>query len=203
MKNTILAIALAAITSVSFATEKEKENGTYKVNTTSSTIGWVAKKIGGQHNGKIALNTGVLTVKEGMISGGKVQINMNSITCDDLTGEYNEKLIGHLKSDDFFGVKKFATSEFVIKKVTAIKDAKAGEQNYKISGDLTIKGITHPIEFPANIVVKENAVVAVGEAKVDRSKFDVRYGSTSFFDNLGDKAIDNDFFIKFNLVARK
>jgi polyisoprenoid-binding protein YceI len=203
MKKTILAIAFAAITSISFATEKEKVSGTYKVNTTSSTIDWVGKKIGGDHNGKISLNTSQLILKDGMITGGKVQLNMKSITCEDLSGEWGDKLVGHLKSDDFFGVDKFGTSDFIIKKVTAIKDAKTGEKNYTISGDLTIKGITHPIEFPANIVIKEGAVVAVGEAKVDRTKYNVRYGSASFFDNLGDKAIDNDFLIKFNLVARK
>lgn len=203
MKKTILAVAFAAITSFTFANGNEKANENYKVNTSASSVEWVGKKIGGQHNGNIKISSSDLVLKDGVLNGGKVIIDMTSITNADLEGEWNQKLVGHLKSDDFFSVEKFKTAEFVIKKATPIANAKEGEANYTISGDLTIKGITNPIEFPAAITVKNNSFVAIGEAKVDRSKFDVRYGSTSFFDNLGDKAIDNDFFIKFKLAAKK
>ncbi|MBA3901932.1 MAG: YceI family protein, partial [Bacteroidetes bacterium] len=107
MKKTILAIAFAAITSISFANEKQKTGETYKVNTTSSTIDWLGKKIGGQHNGKILLKPSHLMVKDGMISGGKVVLDMASITNEDLSGDSKAKLVGHLKSDDFFGVESF------------------------------------------------------------------------------------------------
>jgi polyisoprenoid-binding protein YceI len=203
MRKSILTLALAAITSFSFATDKEKANGNYKVNSTASSVEWVGKKIGGQHNGNIKIASSDLILKDGMISGGKVVMDMATITCEDLKGEWSDKLVGHLKSDDFFGVEKHKTAEFVVKSVKPIAGAKAGDANYTVGGDLTIKGITHPVEFPATITVKDNNVVAIGDMVVDRSKYDVRYGSTSFFDNLGDKAIENNFSIKFKLAAKK
>jgi polyisoprenoid-binding protein YceI len=203
MKRTILTLALAAITSISIANDKGKASGNYKVNTSASTVEWTGKKVTGAHNGKIKLMSSDLIVKDGMIKGGKIIIDMNSMTVEDLQGEWGDKLKGHLLSDDFFSTDKFKTSEFVIKDVKPIANANEGAPNYTISGDLTIKGITQPLEFPALITVKDNAVVAVGEAVVDRTKYDIRYGSASFFESLGDKAISNDFSIKFKLAAKK
>jgi polyisoprenoid-binding protein YceI len=203
MRKSIIALAFAAVTGFAFTTDNGKSATSYKVSTNTSTVEWVGKKVTGAHNGFIKLASSDLEVTDGMISGGKIIIDMSSITCEDLKGEWGDKLVGHLKSDDFFGVENHKTSEFVINKVSPIAAAKSGENNHIIAGNLTIKGITHPIEFPALITVKGDAVAAVGEAKVDRTKYDIKYGSSNFFESLGDKAIDNEFSVKFKLAAKK
>jgi polyisoprenoid-binding protein YceI len=122
---------------------------------------------------------------------------MTSITSTDGAGA---RLEGHLKADDFFGVEKFPTANFVITKVTPA--AAAGKLT--VSGNLTIKGITKPISFPATLAVKGNSLSAVAKGvKVDRTKYDIRYGSKSFFDSIGDKAIDDEFTLDITLVASK
>ena len=109
---------------------------------------------------------------------------MTTINTTDLEGEYKGKLDGHLKSDDFFGVENYPTAKLVFKKVEA-----SGKNAYNVNADLTIKGKTNPISFTISIYGNK----ATANLKIDRSKYDVRYGSTSFFDNLKDKAIYDEF----------
>lgn len=123
---------------------------------------------------------------------------MKSIVCDDIKdAEYNGKLVGHLKSDDFFSVDKNPVSKFVITKATV----KAGNK-YTITGNLTIKGKTKAITFPAYVNVVNGKVAAQATFNVDRSDFDVKFGSASFFDGLGDKVIYDDFNVSLNLVTK-
>jgi polyisoprenoid-binding protein YceI len=162
-----------------------------EINISKSVVEWTGKKIGGSHTGEINVKSGNLEFKGDDIVGGTVVMDMNSITNTDLTDEgYNQKLVGHLKSDDFFGVEKFPTASFVVTKASKFKDGKAS-----VSGKLTIKGKTEEITFN---VLKEGDKYSA-QIEVDRSKFDVRYGSNSFFDNLGDKAIDNIFTLAITL----
>jgi polyisoprenoid-binding protein YceI len=122
---------------------------------------------------------------------------MNTITCTDLTdATYNAKLLGHLKSEDFFNVEKYAQSKFVIK---SVKEVKSGE--VLIKGNLTIKGITHEIEFPAKVKNDGKQITTTAKITVDRSKYDIRYGSKSFFEGLGDKMIYDEFDLNLKLVA--
>ncbi len=170
--------------------------------TRQSSLVWTGRKIGGDHTGNISLASGSLQVEKNKLIGGSFEIDMNSITNTDITNaEYNGKLVGHLKSDDFFGVEKHPKAVFKITKATPVAKAKAGENNYQITGDLTIKGKTETIHFPAVVKLNGNAAEAVAKIVVDRSKFDVRYGSPSFFADLGDKAIDNEFIIDLKLVT--
>ncbi len=173
-----------------------KLDGTYKVDPQKSEVDWKGEKVTGKHNGQIQIENGALEFANGELKGGNFEIDMTSITNKDLEGEYNTKLVNHLKSDDFFGTEKFPTSKFVITKVE-----KVGGNKYNITGDLTIKSTTEEIEFPATVIVNENQATANAEIVVDRSKYDVRYGSTSFFDNLGDKVIYDEFHLNVNLVA--
>lgn len=168
---------------------------TYTVDAAQSTITWVGKKVAGSHNGTIALKSGSLNVNGKNVTGGTFVIDMTSIK--DADG--SEKLEGHLKADDFFGTAKFPTSTFVITKV-----AGAGA-NLTVSGNLTIKGITKPLSFPATVTVNADGTVSAlaGKITVDRTKYDIRYGSKSFFDSIGDKAIDDNFEIGVKLVAKK
>jgi polyisoprenoid-binding protein YceI len=192
-------------TAVSNDKAAAKKGTAYKVNTAASDMTWVGKKVTGQHNGNIKLANGQVFVAGSKLTGGNFEIDMNSITCTDLTdAEYNGKLIGHLKSDDFFSTAKYPKAKFNITSLTPIKGATAGNPNYNVKGNLTIKGITNPIEFPATVLVdKKGTVSAKGNMVVDRTKYDIKYGSASIFDSLGDKAIYDDMEIGFNVVAKK
>jgi len=178
---------------------------TYKVDPAKSNVAWDGKKVTGEHNGTIKVSNGAVQVDKNKVIGGTIEMDMNSIVNLDIKDqEYNQKLIGHLKSEDFFSVEKHPRATFKITNVTPIKGAKTGEPNYNVGGNLTIKGITNPITFPAQITVNGNSVAAKSEAvTLDRTKWDIRYGSKSFFANIGDKAIMDDFTVRFNIVANK
>jgi len=155
------------------------------LNTTKSEIKWTGKKIGGTHYGAIELIKGELVLDGDQIANGNFVLDMTTISNADVESEeYNQKLVGHLKSEDFFNVEKYPESTLQIKKSTPFKDNKV-----TVSADLTIKGITEQISFD---VVREGSIYTA-LVKVDRSKFDVRYGSKSFFNDIGDKAIDDIF----------
>ncbi|HPE87819.1 MAG: YceI family protein [Bacteroidales bacterium] len=167
----------------------------FEVNVEQSKIEWIGKKIGGQHNGTINLQSGSLIMEGYRLAGGEFVIDMNTIVCEDLTNEsLNNKLVDHLKSDDFFGVEIFPVSQLALVSTQPLVDGTT-----KIKGNLTIKGITHPIEFDAF----RTEVGYRAEIIVDRSRYNVRYGSKSFFSNIGDNAIDDEFIIKVNLVQQK
>ena len=170
----------------------------YKVNTAESTVEWVGKKVTGQHNGVISLQGGRLEMEDEKLVGGIFTIDMTTITDTDLSGESKGKLEGHLKSDDFFGVEKYPASTFVITKAVP-----QGTGKYKIVGNITIKGKTEEIQFPVSLEEKDGKIMVSASITIDRSKFDIRYGSGSFFDNLGDKTIYDNFDLTVNLVASK
>lgn len=175
-------ILTAIITFATFSTAIIAQNK--DINTTDSKVVWKGYKVTGSHEGTINLQSGNLTFKDEVLTGGTFVIDMTTISSTDLEGEYKGKLDGHLKSDDFFGVSNFATANLVFTKVTA-----TGKNSYAVTGDLTIKGKTNPVTV--NISVYGSKATAT--LKVDRTKFDVKYGSTSFFDDLKDKAIYDEF----------
>ena len=195
MKKIILSASLIFIGLSSFVLKPHNE-GDLKINSELSTIEWIGKKVTGQHNGTILLKEGKLHVHDGVVESGTIIINMESITCADLEGEWSDKLVGHLNSADFFDVKNHKTSTLKIKSTTKTKG-----NEYKVKGDLTIKGITKPIEFPANIEIKDGKLASFSEIKVDRTLYDIKYGSGKFFEGLGDKMIDDNFIIKFKIAA--
>lgn len=155
-----------------------------------STITWKGKKVTGSHTGNINIKEGHFLVEEGKPVGGEFVIDMTSLVSTDLSGENKAKLEGHLKSDDFFGVAKYPTSKLVITSIS-----KKGDGTYGVVGDLTIKNKTNKVTF--DLDWKENS--ASTAFSIDRSKYDVRYGSGSFFDNLGDQTIYDDFDLAINL----
>lgn len=182
MKNRFLKGGVAsAIVLTTFAFTSTKT----EVNVEESTIEWKGEKVTGSHNGTIKLKNGHLLIEDDEIVGGEFVMDMQSIKVTDLEGEYKQKLEGHLKSEDFFGVEKYPTAKLVITDA-----AKKSEGKYGIVGDLTIKEDTHPITFDLTMVDEHTATT---ELTIDRSKYNVRYGSGSFFDNLGDKTIYDNF----------
>jgi polyisoprenoid-binding protein YceI len=196
---TLSVVAAAAISAFAFTTPELKTETTYAVDTKATTATWLAKKVTGEHAGGITVSKGTINSKgPGNITGGELEFDMTSITCTDLTDkEWNGKLIGHLKSDDFFSVDKNPTSKFVITKVTPKSNT-----DYDVTGKLTIKGITNEITFPAMIKMDGKTMVTIAKIMVDRTKFDIKYGSKSFVEGLGDKAIDDQFELNVNVVAK-
>ncbi|MFT5969879.1 MAG: polyisoprenoid-binding protein YceI [Flavobacteriales bacterium] len=187
MKTQKIALALALFLSSGVIAQTEK------FNSSTSTIVWVGEKIGGQHTGNIQLKEGNFEWKDGNIVSGEVVVDMTTITNTDLTdATYNAKLVGHLKSDDFFSIEKHPTATFKVTKPAKIKNGKG-----TLTGVITIKGKSETISFDVNKTDNSYAI----RLEIDRSKFDVRYGSDSFFDNLGDKVIDDIFTLEVTLIT--
>lgn len=171
--------------------------GTYSVDTEASTVTWFGKRtVGNQHRGTVELSSGQVTVADdAMLTGGRFVVDMSTIE----DSEDNERLEAHLRSDDFFAVETYPTAGFAITSATKLE----GEGMYEVTGELTIKGITNTVTFEAKIMSEtENTVRATATFLVDRAAFDVRYGSGSFFDDLGDSLIEDDMEFTLDLVAR-
>lgn len=201
MKTLVITLALALVGSTTFANDGNGDK--YTVKTNASTVNWGGKKVGGAHQGTIAIQEGTLMVANGKIETALVTIDMKSIKVTDegMDEGSKGKLTGHLNSPDFFNVEEHTTAKF---QLTSFKELKGSTTaNYTVSGKLTIKGITHDISFPAIVRMTEGRIEASANLTFDRSKWDIRYGSGSFFDNLGDKVIYDDVEISFNLVATK
>lgn len=172
-------------------------DATYTVDSQASHLVWTGKKVTGSHTGNIPLSTGSLVVSNSKFKSGAFEVDIASLTVTDITDkDGNAKLVGHLKAEDFFGTDKFPKAKFITSSVTP-----KGGENYEVTGKLTIKGITNEVKFPAVIKVEKNKVTAQAKIVVDRTKYGIKFRSTNFFENLGDKAIDNDFELNVNLVA--
>jgi polyisoprenoid-binding protein YceI len=150
----------------------------------------------GEHSGYVNISKGELMIEKGQLAGGTVEVDMNTIT-DEFHRSQNN-LVNHLKSPDFFDVEKFPLAAFLIFR---IEPANSG--NVNVVGNLTIKGITHIVTFPAKIEVKDTIVKANGKLTIDRTQWDVRYKSGKFFDNLADEAISDSIEFDVKIVAKK
>jgi len=183
-------LVLVAVVAMSFSAVKKDVK---QIKTRESKVNWVGKKqIGSDHYGTINIQNGNLEFKAGKdkLVGGMIMVDMTSIVVTDLEGDYKNKLEGHLKSDDFFGTNNYKSSKLVFTKVSKKKGL------YTVVGDLTIKGITESITFDLKI----SGNTATTKLNIDRTKFGIKYGSSSFFDDLKDKAIKNDFELNVSLV---
>jgi polyisoprenoid-binding protein YceI len=201
MKTIKTILASTLILTAMSASQALAKTKSLTVDPATSSVKWTGKKVTGQHNGLITLKSGAVEVEKDTVKSGQFEFDMASIKVEDIKdAENNAKLTGHLKSDDFFGVNKFATSTFKITSVKALKGSKDG--THEITGDLTIKGITHPVTFPATVEVKGNKASAKGKVTVDRTKYDIKYGSGKFFDNLGDKMINDTFELELDLKSK-
>jgi polyisoprenoid-binding protein YceI len=171
----------------------------FKIDTKESQVKWTGKKISGQHFGTIGFKQGSLETSENIISEGFFEIDMQSVVCSDLENEtWNSKLVGHLKSDDFFSAEKFPVSTLLLTKVEKVSGT-----DFSFSGSLSIKGITHPVKFNAKVEVNTGKLVAEGIIRVDRTLYDIKYSSGKFFESLGNNMIDDFFILDFKLVANE
>ncbi|MFT6440716.1 MAG: polyisoprenoid-binding protein YceI [Salibacteraceae bacterium] len=167
------------------------------IDTKASSVNWKAEKVTGEHVGTINIKSGELVIQGGTLNGGNIVINMTSIICNDIDDAgTNAKLIGHLKSEDFFSVEKNETATFVISNVKVLSAKKV-----MITGNMTIKGISNEQSFEANTGLVGGKMNISGAMKIDRTKYKVVYGSGSVFDDLGDKMIYDEFTLDFKLMT--
>lgn len=188
MKKVLLSLALSAFLLINVAAQQK-----LVADTTNTKLLWLGEKVTGQHTGTIKLQSGWLNWQNDKITSGEFIIDMASIK----DSESNARLEGHLKSDDFFGVTNFPTAKLVVTGSTPFDKG-----NAVVSGTLTIKGVTNPIEFKSAMQKKDDGVWFFSNIVVDRTRYSIRYGSGSFFDNLGDKTIYDEFKLKVNLLVK-
>ena len=174
----------------------------YLIQPNKSMVMWNAKKVTGEHNGVINIKNGYVLMNEEKLAGGVVFIDMKSIVDLDIEdAEDKKKLENHLKSEDFFNAHKFPEAVFKIYKIIPLND-EGSPYNYMVSGGLTIKGFTNQISFPMKVEMKDGKVFLNGLTDVDRTQYDIKYGSGKFFEDLGDSMIYDNFTIEFKVAAK-
>lgn len=197
MKKILLFTSIGLLTfSTAYISAQTKTE--FKTDPKKSKVNWVGKKPTGQHNGTVNISNGILVVEKDEIISGNFTIDLNTILVVDLEpGTLNNKLVGHLKSEDFFNVEKFPIVKFKLSK--AVKKDNA---NYILTGDLTMKGITHPVTFGATVNINKGSLTAKSsEIILDRVKWDVKTMSKSVFADLKDNYIDDEMIITVELNA--
>jgi len=193
MKN-LFFVVLMAIGFIGIQAQDERK----VVDTEASVLHWTGYKVLGNHTGDLSLQDAEIAFdKDGNLTGGSFSIDMASLTVTDLEGKKAEKLAGHLHSPDFFNSEEFPIATLLITKV--ISRGKTGE--YKIIANLIMKGITKEIKFNATTITENNQKTLKADITIDRSDFDIRYGSGSFFDSLGDNTIYDEFDVSVELVV--
>ena len=169
------------------------ENTKFEIASAQSNVEWVGRKVTGSHNGTIAIKEGELILNDGKIVGGNFVVDTTSIKVLDITDPAtNAQFAGHLASDDFFSIEKFPEATLEITSVTG---------NH-FDANLTIKGITHPIGFDAEIDIGGGQLIATARIVIDRTKYEMKFRSGNFFMNLGDTLIYNDFELNVRVTAK-
>ena len=196
MRKIFFTVALSILTLFAVATKPHTDH--IKVDAKTSTIKWIGSKIAESHEGTVNIQKGVLDINHGVLVGGQISIDMSTITNTDMEGRRKQRLEWHLKNEDFFNVESFPLA------VITISNAKRGEGNtYNIIADLTIKNITHSINFVANVEIKGLNYLATAKIKIDRTKWDIKYNSGNFFKDLGDKLILDEVEFDISLLSEK
>lgn len=173
-------------------------NGSFTLKSDQSSIEWEASKVKVTHNGTVQAALGAIQIEEGQVTDGRVTVDMTSLKNLDQEGKFLEMLENHLKGPDFFDVTQFPTAEFVVSTVEPMSGIDGA--NARIDGELTMKGTTKPLSLPAWVVVQDGAIRLTGRATVDRTLYDIQFGSGKFFENLGDGLIDDEFYLDLDLV---
>ena len=169
------------------------EDSQYTIETSQSSITWTGRELStSYHYGTINLLSGQFEVSDGIILNGEFIVDMTSINNQDMEGDRKARLEGHLKSDDFFSVDSHPTALLSIQGSELISEGK-----WNVTANLTIKGITHPVDF--EMTRSEQGWSA--NLVFDRSKYEVRFRSGTFFENLGDKLIYDDIELAINLTT--
>lgn len=192
-------------TSLSDITTKDPSvTGSKELDITASSATWTGTKTlikDYEDTGTINIKSGTAVFAKGVLTGGTVVFDMNSIATT-TTGNGNSEgaLSGqakHMKSEDFFDTVKYPEAKYVITSVSH----EAGD-TYMLTGDLTIKDATHPTTFPVEVVTNNGKVSIIGTATIDRTVWGIKYGSGKFFPDLGDKVIGDEFTLTFTAITK-
>ena len=184
--------------------EEEPREGRHEIDTASSRMLWTGRNINGAHTGTISVKSGWLEVAAGPMASGEITLDMESIANTDLTDTVlNRMLIAHLKSDDFFDTARYPTATFHLRHVTHNPYARPGNINTDIDGALTLKGITEDLGFPALIeVLPGGALSAEAHFDIDRTRWNVIYGSGKFYEELGKNLVHDNISLSLHIVTR-
>jgi polyisoprenoid-binding protein YceI/rhodanese-related sulfurtransferase len=184
--------------------EEKAREGRHEIDTEKSVVGWTGRNISGAHTGTIGIKEGWLEVAAGHAAKGEVTLDMESIANTDLTDPtWNRMLVAHLKSDDFFDTAQFPTATFQLRQVTVNPRARAGNINAEIDGTLTLKGVTEGVAFPAIIeVLPGGALSAEAHFDIDRTRWNVMYGSGKFYQQLGKHLVHDNISLSLRIVTR-
>lgn len=175
---------------------------TFKVVPAESVVTWSATKVVGGHNGTVAVRSGTIELNQGLLGVADVVVDMNAIACLDISSEStNAKLVTHLRSEDFFHVEKFPEARFKTTGIAVVPSLE-GDDRYEVSGQLTIKGISHPATFNCEVERGAKDLKVSGELSFDRTRYGIQYRSGSFFEGLGDRMINDEVKLTFELLAR-
>ena len=197
MKKIFLSAILSVLTLFAIAAKPHTDQ--VRVNSENSTVKWTGSKIAESHEGTIKIQKGVLGIQHGTLVGGQISFDMSTITNTDIESpKYKAMLEGHLKNKDFFNVE-----EFPLATITITNAVRGSGNSYKIMANLTIKGITHPISFAADVNVNGKNFLATAKIKIDRTKWDIKYNSGNYFKDLGDKLILDEIEFDIYLLSVK
>jgi polyisoprenoid-binding protein YceI/rhodanese-related sulfurtransferase len=178
------------------------EDREYTVDPDESTVEWTGRNIGGRHHGTVRVASGRVTIRDGALAGGSFELDMDSLRAGDLTGEMADLLIAHLKSDDFFATAAHPVARFEITGVEVIDGATPGAPNCEVSGDLAMRGVTGGLSFPAVVATKDDALALDAHFDIDRTRWNVNYGSGKLYDDLGMHLVNDDVSLQVGLIAR-
>jgi rhodanese-related sulfurtransferase/polyisoprenoid-binding protein YceI len=179
--------------------------GGLEVDIQKSKALWIGRNLVNQHYGSIKIARGELDIQDGTLAGARFLFDMTTMKCNDIAdAELNKLLVEHLTSEDFFDVRNHPTAEFVMTQAVRKDEETRGRPNHLVMGNLTIKDITHEVEFPAFVGELESGIwVAQAYFDIDRTDWKVLYGSGKFYEKLG-KHLVNDFItIQVSVIARK
>lgn len=190
------------------AQDVQKSSGAeYAMNTETSQIMWRGTKPGGEHYGTVSASEGLVLSENGEITGGKFVIDLNSIVNDDLSGDMNARLVGHLKSEDFFHTEEHPQAVFEIASISEFSGNAPEEgitPTHEITGNLTMRGETKSISFPAMVEMDDDKIIAkTNEFAIDRTKWGVNFKSKSVFAEFKDDFINDMINLKFDVVFEK
>lgn len=175
---------------------------TFTVHPPAAKILWKGRQVTGEHSGTIRMQAGTIDWGDQGLVGAEIEMDMTTITDTDMERQWAAELEDHLRSPDFFNTTAFSTAAFRTTHVAPIDDAGAGKPNYRVTGDLTIKGITHPVTFDV-LAWKDNRTVhAAGTLLFDRTLYDIKFRSGRFFDLLGDRMIDDMVELTFDVTGK-
>ncbi len=185
--------------------EPRIQEGRYPVDLEESRVGWTGRNLLNKHTGTLQLTSGHLDLVEGTVTGGEFIIDMNSLKCTDLAGSpLHDVLIDHLKSDDFFDVEHYPDIRFRIVSATPVDGRKTGAPNLKVEGELTMKGVTRPVSLMAATgITPEGRLAAQATLSIDRTQWNVIYGSSNFFKRLGGHLVNDELEIELRIVTTK